>query len=261
MVYSANSNATLPVAGSSSQGSSVSSNLNCPSSNGTSYTAANGAMFVIECGMDRAGNDLSMVHINSGQLQACMDICSSTSKCVDVSMSGSACYMKHDIGAHVVHNGVSGARLVQNTSNSGTSSYITDHISSSTSGASLSSLGTEMSASRSTVSISTSSVTNTSITSSALSISTRSASISTSISLSYTSVGGTDHNTSSTSPTISQTSTAVRISAFIKTSSDVILSQLVIPMAAWLSSHPSTHPMMAPVVRSARTNQTMVTGA
>lgn len=126
MVYSANNSTTLPVAGSSSPGSSSFSTPDYPSANGTSYTAANGAMFIIECGMDRAGNDLSIVHINSGQLQACMDICSSTSKCVDVSMSGSACYMKHDIGAHIVHNGVSGARLVQTSRSSSTSLPVTD---------------------------------------------------------------------------------------------------------------------------------------
>ncbi|KAH0359780.1 hypothetical protein KCU65_g9787, partial [Aureobasidium melanogenum] len=110
MVYSANNSTTLPVAGSSSPGSDGFSTLDCPSSNGTSYTAANGATFVIECGLDRAGNDLSMVHVDSGHFSAC-----------------SACYMKHDIGAHIVQNGASGARLVQTSKSSSTSSSVTEH--------------------------------------------------------------------------------------------------------------------------------------
>ncbi|KEQ72707.1 hypothetical protein M436DRAFT_48973, partial [Aureobasidium namibiae CBS 147.97] len=64
----------------------------CPSSNSTQYLAKGGAVFAIECFVDRYGNDLRMIYVSS--FQACIDACSSTPGCVDVSLSGAACYMK-----------------------------------------------------------------------------------------------------------------------------------------------------------------------
>jgi hypothetical protein len=57
-----------------------------------SYTAANGGSFIIECGVDYGGNDLSAV--DSASFTACMDTCDSTAGCVDVSYVWGRCYMK-----------------------------------------------------------------------------------------------------------------------------------------------------------------------
>lgn len=69
----------------------------CPGSNATQYLAQNGAVFAVECFIDRYGNDLKMIYVSS--FQACIDACASTSGCADVSLSGSACYMKSKVGA------------------------------------------------------------------------------------------------------------------------------------------------------------------
>ena len=47
----------------------------------------------------------------------CVDTCDSTLGCVDVSLSGSACYLKKTLGK-AISNGVLGARLVTVTSSS-----------------------------------------------------------------------------------------------------------------------------------------------
>ena len=47
----------------------------------------------------------------------CVDTCDSTSGCVDVSLSGSACYLKKTLGK-AISNGVLGAKLVTFASSS-----------------------------------------------------------------------------------------------------------------------------------------------
>ncbi|GAB7344701.1 hypothetical protein MBLNU457_3176t1 [Dothideomycetes sp. NU457] len=84
----------------------------CPSSDGAKYTAASGAVFEIECGVDRVGNDLAMKQVPSGKLADCIGHCDATAGCVDVSMSGTACYLKSAAGAKVVKDQVWGARRV-----------------------------------------------------------------------------------------------------------------------------------------------------
>ncbi|GAM85281.1 hypothetical protein ANO11243_032850 [Dothideomycetidae sp. 11243] len=83
--------------------------VSCPQSNGTSYTAANGDIFLIECGIDHAGGDIGSIHVSN--LMGCIEACAGTAGCVDVSLSGAACYMKGAVG-YSVANGVSGARLI-----------------------------------------------------------------------------------------------------------------------------------------------------
>jgi len=44
--------------------------------------------------------------------QACIELCASTAGCVDVSLSGVACYMKKSVGTAVSSSGIQGAKLV-----------------------------------------------------------------------------------------------------------------------------------------------------
>ncbi|KAF7195397.1 hypothetical protein HII31_03289 [Pseudocercospora fuligena] len=90
--------------------------LTCPASNGTSYTAPSGQDFIIECGIDHSGGDLRMVYVES--LRECIEACDAWNgpqPCVDVSLSGSACYMKYVLGDPVPYEGLLGARLANVT--------------------------------------------------------------------------------------------------------------------------------------------------
>jgi len=69
----------------------------CPASSNTIWTAFNGATFLVECGIDHAGGDMGMVYVNN--LAGCLNSCANTTGCVDVSLSGQACYMKKVLGA------------------------------------------------------------------------------------------------------------------------------------------------------------------
>lgn len=54
----------------------------------------------------------------AASLVACILQCDARSGCIDVSLSGSACYLKSTLGSPV-HDGVFGARLITSTSTSG----------------------------------------------------------------------------------------------------------------------------------------------
>ncbi|KAI4791002.1 alpha/beta-hydrolase, partial [Aureobasidium sp. EXF-8845] len=74
--------------------------LSCPASNNQVYTyAASGAQFVIECGIDHSGGDMASTSVKN--LEGCIAACATTSGCVDVSLSGSACYLKKTLGAAI----------------------------------------------------------------------------------------------------------------------------------------------------------------
>ncbi|KAM3413865.1 hypothetical protein BST61_g10539 [Cercospora zeina] len=83
--------------------------IRCPQSNGTTV-ASFGQNFVIECGIDHTGGDLTSTQVNS--FAECIDACSQNARCVDVSLSGVACYMKSALGAPVQNAGIWGARLL-----------------------------------------------------------------------------------------------------------------------------------------------------
>ena len=51
-----------------------------------------------------------MVYVNS--LASCIAACAANSTCVDVSLSGAACYMKKSVGNAVYNTDVYGARLI-----------------------------------------------------------------------------------------------------------------------------------------------------
>lgn len=82
--------------------------IKCPASNGTSY-AWNDRSFVIECGIDHAGGDMSMMYVKN--LTQCIQQCAATTGCTNAALSGTACYLKSVLGK-AVYNGVQGARLL-----------------------------------------------------------------------------------------------------------------------------------------------------
>ncbi|KAK4955962.1 hypothetical protein LTR10_006901 [Elasticomyces elasticus] len=107
---------TSTLTSTSSSASASATKLACPASNSTIYTGPQGNTFMIECGIDHQGGDLSSLQV-SGFAQ-CVDACDSTKGCVDVSLSGSACYLKKTLGKAVSNSGIRGAKLVTLTSTS-----------------------------------------------------------------------------------------------------------------------------------------------
>lgn len=88
-------------------------NPTCPKSNSTEFVATSGATFLIECFLDRIGNDMGVVQIYSNHIADCVNKCDATPGCVDISMAGTACYRKNKIGSTVGSNtAVRGARLI-----------------------------------------------------------------------------------------------------------------------------------------------------
>ncbi|KAF1822422.1 uncharacterized protein K489DRAFT_381181 [Dissoconium aciculare CBS 342.82] len=97
-------------------GSSVSL---CPEQNGKTYTdPTSKKSFMIDCAHDHAGGDMDFKLIFSGGLSACIATCASTSGCVDVSMSGAACYLKKSAGKSVGNLLVFSAKLIDGASSS-----------------------------------------------------------------------------------------------------------------------------------------------
>ncbi|KAK6076275.1 glyoxal oxidase precursor [Seiridium cupressi] len=111
-----------------SSASASSTPLSCPRSNSTTYVSS-GLSFLIECGVDHAGGDLTSTSASS--FEACIDACAHNPQCVEVSMSGSACYLKSTLGAPV-SNGVWGAKLVSSATTGSTLSGSSTSASTST---------------------------------------------------------------------------------------------------------------------------------
>ncbi|KAG9533791.1 alpha/beta-hydrolase, partial [Aureobasidium melanogenum] len=184
--------------------------LSCPASNNQIYTyAANGAQFVIECGIDHSGGDMASTSVKN--FEGCIAACATTSGCVDVSLSGSACYLKKTLGAAVTNGGILGARFIGNaspssassstassTSSSALSSLASSVSSSSSSFSSFSSLSSSSSSSFSSLSSSSSSSSSTA-SSSSLSSTTAATSV---ISISSTSVASSSSSSSSSASSV-----------------------------------------------------------
>jgi hypothetical protein len=108
--------------GSSSGGSSVQPDSSdstslCPEQNGKTFTdPTSKKTFTIDCAHDHLGGDMDMKLIFSGGLSACIATCASTSGCVDVSMSGAACYLKKSPGNVVGNLLVVSAKLIDSDS-------------------------------------------------------------------------------------------------------------------------------------------------
>ncbi|KAL1306177.1 hypothetical protein AAFC00_004279 [Neodothiora populina] len=92
----------------------LSPNPTCPESNGKQYTASNGAVFEVECGLDRAGNDITHVQIYSNKIADCIAQCVATEGCSDITMSGTACYLKSKAGPSHACSHCRAARMVLN---------------------------------------------------------------------------------------------------------------------------------------------------
>jgi len=96
-----------------SQSGTTDSQVSCPSSDGATFTAANGDSFIIECGSDRPGN-INMVY--TANFATCIDACAAYNGCVDVSYvsnNAGACYMKSlALPAIIGNSAVWGARQV-----------------------------------------------------------------------------------------------------------------------------------------------------
>ncbi|KAI5358060.1 hypothetical protein Slin14017_G114210 [Septoria linicola] len=96
----------------------------CPASNGANYTTAGNKTFLVECGIDytsgRNEDNLAVIDVNpskgSGELwfQRCIEACGATTSCVDISLSGSACYLKSSIASatRIENPDIFGARLI-----------------------------------------------------------------------------------------------------------------------------------------------------
>lgn len=91
--------------------------LSCPDSDGSIYTPYLGASYIVECGYDRVGGDLSS--LGAATLEVCISACDSLTGCVDVSYQAflRVCYLRGDVGrdapAGVANENVWGARLVK----------------------------------------------------------------------------------------------------------------------------------------------------
>lgn len=144
---------SVSTASSTSSATASTTVLSCPSSNSTVYNS-NGLSFLIECGVDHSGGDLTSLSVSS--FAACVDACAQNSQCVDVSLSGSACYLKSTLGA-AVSNGVWGAKLITTSS---TTSTVTGTTSTSTSVSSITTTTSLASVSSTTSSGATASATN-----------------------------------------------------------------------------------------------------
>jgi hypothetical protein len=100
--------------------------LTCPASDGTVFTATNGDTYTVECGIDHSGGDLPGGGTYVDSLDACINLCSSTTGCVDVSwVSGSpqgACYLKGSVGTANPNSGVLGGKLISKFGATSTSS-------------------------------------------------------------------------------------------------------------------------------------------
>ena len=83
--------------------------VSCPDSHGQKIVK-NGKTFEVECGVDHYAGNLKSVTAHS--LGQCIRACARTEGCVDVSLSGTACYLKKELGEEVEMEGLAGAKLV-----------------------------------------------------------------------------------------------------------------------------------------------------
>lgn len=91
----------------------------CPSPANTTYTAANGKQFAIECDTDYLGGDIDSAVLDSpdgsgdGWFGQCIEMCAANPNCVDISLSGAGCYLKGaPLGPASNTTGILGARWV-----------------------------------------------------------------------------------------------------------------------------------------------------
>jgi hypothetical protein len=88
----------------------------------TSYVTPLGNEYEILCQTDFVDGDIGMVNVDNFEL--CMAACDSVAGCLDVSYSGTACYMKSFIGERITADWVWNARFLRKATPSSTSSVI-----------------------------------------------------------------------------------------------------------------------------------------
>jgi hypothetical protein len=91
--------------------------LACPQNNGKLVYENSGKVFQVECSIDRADHDMPNNPVYVSNLNQCIAACDSTQGCMDVSLSGQACYLKNGIGAAQNNSIILGARLISYPSN------------------------------------------------------------------------------------------------------------------------------------------------
>jgi len=107
---------------SSTSALATSTSPTCPEADNNVFIAKSGATFLIECSVDYAGGDLKAVNIASNRIADCINACDATEGCIDISMSGTACYMKKMLGKPTTNKGIRGARKIKDASASSSSS-------------------------------------------------------------------------------------------------------------------------------------------
>lgn len=241
------SSTTSTISTTSSTAATPTVSISCPDDNGTVYTALNGAMFMLECYLDRQGGDLAMGYVSS-YADAC-EQCSTTADCKALSWLpgiGNPNYMKDAINAGITSSGVWGARLL---SSAATSTSASEQVLSSTSSSSAGSITSSSRNSTSELGRPVISITDTSLaatTSSALSTlassitgrpvisnGSPSGSAANLPSASSSSTGSSVFNLSSTVPGSDTTAT----SAFHFTSQDSLSTSLTFPLSVTSSEH------------------------
>ncbi|KAK3622528.1 hypothetical protein LTR56_022157 [Elasticomyces elasticus] len=114
-----NDTSASPIASASpvADSSTALANITCPEANQTSYTTTNGQSYLVQCSTDHRGGNLRMVDVHTAEfwLPACIEACGSDSACVDVTLSGSACYLKDSSEDGNPAEGISSARLINAT--------------------------------------------------------------------------------------------------------------------------------------------------
>ncbi|KAI7568118.1 putative ferulic acid esterase, partial [Hortaea werneckii] len=93
---------------SSSSASASATGISCPQANGTTVTV-DGQDFVVQCGWDHAGGDISSQYVDS--FYQCISLCVATPDCVLVTLRANSCFLKSLVG-DAVQGDVSGAILV-----------------------------------------------------------------------------------------------------------------------------------------------------
>ncbi|KAI7445327.1 hypothetical protein KC336_g1407 [Hortaea werneckii] len=93
---------------SSSSASASATGISCPQANGTTVTV-DGQDFVVQCGWDHAGGDISSQYVDS--FYQCISICVATPNCVLVTLRANSCFLKSLVG-DAVQGDVDGAILV-----------------------------------------------------------------------------------------------------------------------------------------------------
>lgn len=110
---SAISTSTASLTGSSTSALPTSTSPTCPEADNNVFIAKSGTTFLIECSVDYAGGDLKSVNIASNRIADCVNACDATEGCIDISMSGTACYMKKTLGKPTTNKGIRGARKIK----------------------------------------------------------------------------------------------------------------------------------------------------